>query len=505
MCGCPLRLFPPDPPTHPNPQHPHHQKISKERIIWIYRHKLFQLNKPHLLDDLKRKPSASLVKSRTESTRRKQGPASTDRPVSASGGRRGRPFSPLCNSHSDSGMTTSSTSSSDTSPSSSPARSKLHKRKRQSSGSNYSLDTLTEAAASVGHRRGYDMEDGEEGMYSYWTGPSQEDEDEDEDEEEELFDEQDEDEACWVMKKMSRGHGFARRGAEEEDDDDHAGFEEGVQQLPEDDDLVMVMPTDYHYTSQYTAAASSGEKRRMEMEDKVQPQSYHRLVGHNEHQEEKSEACAPMLPSSAARRDSMHSRRSDMQTPVPPSPHSPAYHATAEERLAWAHVQQQWENAGPAQRETLIASLPTPVHEAWTGFFLVMAPFQTQAELIKACHSLLCTSPVLAVSVHQHRLALDPLAVASPDKTFLLQDEVEDGADADTTPSSTLSGSSHHTHKSKVVAAGHNHRALRDVLGFGLNHLVESVHALSKDDACPAAAALHECLEAWKGHTGRLL
>lgn len=337
-------------------------------------------------------------------------------------------------------------------------------------------------------------------MYSYWAGPSQEEEGE-----EELFDEQDEDEACWVMKKMSRGHGHgghARRQEEEE-----GGFEEGMQQLPEDDDLVMVVPTDYHYTSRYSGQHHAGteEKRRMEMEDKVQPQ--HRMHGgHNEHQEEKSDFAACVPSSSSARRESMHSRRSDMQTPVPPSPHCPAYHATAEERLAWAHVQQQWENAGPSQREALIASLPTPVHEAWTGFFLVMAPFQTQAELIKACHSLLCTSPVLAVSVHQHRLALDPLAVASPDKTFLLQDEEEEGPDADT-PSSSLSGSSQHTHatKSKVVAAGHNHRALRDVLGFGLNHLVESVHSLPKDDARPAAAALHECLEAWKGHTGRLL
>jgi len=38
------------------------RKVSKERILWVYRHKLFRRDRPDLLECLRRKPSASVVK-----------------------------------------------------------------------------------------------------------------------------------------------------------------------------------------------------------------------------------------------------------------------------------------------------------------------------------------------------------------------------------------------------------------------------------------------------------
>jgi hypothetical protein len=96
----------------------------------------------------------------------------------------------------------------------------------------------------------------------------------------------------------------------------------------------------------------------------------------------------------------------------------------------------------------------------------------------------------LAASVTEHRHALDPLG-RSADSTFLLP------GDAGEEEVEKLSMG--------TVAAGHNDRALREVLGFGLNHLVESARFLPTTEGSPAALALRECLQAWKCHMGRWL
>ncbi|KAM3573953.1 hypothetical protein VYU27_004081 [Nannochloropsis oceanica] len=595
------------------------KKISKERVIWIYRHKLFQHHKPHLLDELKRKPSASLVKSRTGSatTRRTITSTTTSRSrsstsgndsssdhddnsqvvlgsngrvASAAGGAgrrnggRGQSQSP------DSGNLSSPPSSSTTSPSTSPGRQDGPKKRRRnfhqqeqqhkeveeeeeekeeddlyssftsvsasssyaslSSSSSSSLsssssthriprqqvrgtggvtgagglscrEALTDATTAFeGHKwkkqqqqrqRGDDEEDEEEGEgeeeeregeycyredameFSYWQAPSHEEEGE--------VNEQEEEEACWAIKKMMMGG----TGEEKQQQQQvvEGGFDEGVQELPEDDEMVVVMPAGEEYRSfenvptatdykpappslppfsSVSCVSSHGQSTQLH-------QQHQSMMGH---QEEKTGSATFESSYSSQGRSSS---RTGTHTPLPCTSFSPypssftpaafsAYVPTPEEHLAWAKIQSYWNSAGPSLQQALILSLPSQLHQAWTSFFLVIPPFQSQEGMIHACHSLLSTSPALAASVHEHRLALDPLAAASPDKTFFLQAQQQ---------------------HQKEKEAGHNGRALREVLGFGLNHLMEAARSLSPLDVSQAAMALRECLQAWKGHTGRLL
>lgn len=498
------------------------KKISKERVIWIYRHKLFQQGKPHLLDDLKRKPSASLVKSRTESSSRRGSGSmgqhgagnshSVGRPMSASGSRRGsRSVSPLCSF--ESGTTTPS--SSDSSPSISPSRGALKRTRRQeaslsrasSSSSSLTssesspvpyddakhlvagvtgagmtcLETLSQAASSVGqnapkaarlereaaasygsHGQEEQELEEEEGMQvSYWQPPDEEPEEEVEVQKEE------EDEACWVMKTMMmRG----REGGAE------SGFEEGMQALPDEEEIVVVTKASFAPT----------------LAKKKGPQ------GHIAHPPSLPFAHGPRETSPGPEKSSLgHLGVKPLPPPsFPPSslppdlPPPTSYHPSREELRTWGYIQSQWSAAGQSQQQALLASLPSHCHQAWASFFLIIPPFQTHQRLIRACHRLLCSNPALAASVTEHRHALDPLG-RSADSTFLLP------GDAGEEEVEKLSIG--------TVAAGHNDRALREVLGFGLNHLVESARFLHTTEGSPAALALRECLQAWKCHMGRWL
>jgi len=400
------------------------------------------------------------------------------------------------------------------------------------------LETLTHVAASVGQKRRMEQqqryyeeeeEEDEEGRedgyyyqedameFSYWQAPSHEEggrEGGRVEEEEGEIDEQEEEEACWVMKKMMMG----RREQQQQQQQQQKvvveeGFEEGMQELPEDEEMVLVMPAGAGKEPRFS------EKPQMTSEDKFAPPSFpsssssfssqsrhpHQPHQHQQsmygHQEEKNDGGAPESHYSTYSSSSSSSRM-DTRTPLPSSSFSsstssstpsslPTYNPTPEEHVAWAKVQSYWNAAGPSLQHALIASLPSQVHQAWTSFFLVIPPFQSQERLIHACHRLLSTSPALAASVREHRLALDPLAAASPDKTFFLQEQEQE--------------QQQQQQQMKEKEAGHNDRALREVLGFGLNHLMEAARSLSPLDVSQAAMALRECLQAWKGHTGRLL
>eukprot|EP00624_Nannochloropsis_granulata_P003598 evm.model.NODE_28145_length_27079_cov_30.980576.6 len=403
-------------------------------------------------------------------------------------------------------------------------------------------EALTHATASEGHKRKKQQqqrqrdedkeeeeeeeeeEEGKEGEFyyqedttefSYWQAPSHEEEGREGGRAEEVegeVDEQQEEEACWVMKVMMMG----RRGEEKKQQHQHqhqqvavvedgveGGFEEGMQELPEDDEMVLVMPaggeprsfekvrtaTDYKLAPPSFPSSSSFSSHGHSYQQHQQQQSM------DGHQEEKTDSAAP---ESSYRSQSRSSSRMGTNTPLPSTAFSPStssptpaalstYVPTPEEHLAWAKIQSYWNSAGPSLQQALILSLPSQLHQAWTSFFLVIPPFQSQERMIHACHSLLSASPALAASVHEHRLALDPLAAASPDKTFFLQEQQQQ------------------QQQQKEKEAGHNGRALREVLGFGLNHLMEAARSLSPLDVSQAAMALRECLQAWKGHTGRLL
>ena len=158
----------------------------------------------------------------------------------------------------------------------------------------------------------------------------------------------------------------------------------------------------------------------------------------------------------------------------------PTYKATEDEQKEWITVKELWQQAGEESQSQILSHLPSPQHTAFVNFFVGTAPYTPHTDMTKACQSLLTECPSLASALRQHRLALDPLANLS-NETFLAP-----------------SGAG-------VMTTGHNDRVLRDVLGFGINHLTESVSSQAAQDKRPAVMALKACLAAWRNHAGRLL
>ena len=304
----------------------------------------------------------------------------------------------------------------------------------------------------------------------------------DEDDEEEGFDQQQqqqqqqqqpvneemEEEACWVMRKMKSSP--VQRAPRLSLECHEEGFQQEDEEEGEGGPLVAGEP--------YSTASSSASSGEAKGSDGVQQESAACLAMAMEDKHLHSTpagAARCAVPSGAGaivgEGGSTSTSTSTSTTATKPATPAP-YQPTVAEAKAWARVQALWAAAGEADHMDLYAQLPSSGHAAFAGFFLAMAPFNSTAELIKACHDLLVACPALAEAVQQHRLALDPLSPARPchptEKTF-------------------------------------NNRALREVLGFGLNHLAEAAAALPREDGRPAMVALRDCLSEWRAHMGRLL